>query len=164
MINTCTEYAKTHNLTFSTDPNPIRCKTKCLASLKKDKELRKLCLNEMELPWVTASKHLGCTIEQNVHNMKKDLMEKRAIYINRANELVQEFHFAHPLTKVKINNIFNSYFYGSSLWDMFGEEATRLQNTWNISQRIMLKIPRNSHQYFLEPLSQTSRMKFSQCK
>ena len=124
---------------------------------------RKLKLNGMELPWVKSSKHLGCTIQQNM-KMKKDLMEKRAIYINRVNELTQEFHYAHPLTKVKMNNIFNSYFYGSSLWDLFGSEAVRLEKTWNISQRMMLKLPRNSHQYFVEPPSQTPHIKFSLCK
>ena len=118
----------------------------------------------MELPWVKSSKHLGCTIDENVHGMRKDLMEKRAIYINRVNELTQEFYFAHPLTKVKINNIFNSYFYGSSLWDLFGDDAIRLEKTWNVSQRIMLGIPRNSHQYFIEPLSQTQHIKFSLLK
>ena len=55
----------------------------------------------MELPWVKSSKHLGCTIEQNLQ-MKKDLEEKRAIYISRVNELMQEFHFAYPLIKVGI--------------------------------------------------------------
>ena len=163
MINTCTKYAKVHNLTFSVHPNPSKCKTKCLASLKKERKLRKLYLNEKELPWVPSSKHLGCTIEENIHGMKKDLMEKRAIYINKVNELEQEFHFAHPLTKVKINNIFNSYFYGSPTWDLFGEEATRLDKTWNISQRILLGLPRNSHKYFLESLSQTRHINFSLC-
>ena len=154
MITTCERYAVEHNLVFSTHPKPIKCKTKCLASLKKDRELKKLRLGGMDLPWVTSAKHLGCTIEASM-NMKKDLMEKRAIYINRVNELSQEFYFAHPTVKVKLNNIFNSYFYGSSLWDLFGSEATRLEKTWNISQRMMLNLPRNSHRYFVEPLSQT---------
>ena len=164
MIKTCERYAMSHNLTYSTHPEPKKCKTKCLASLKKDRDLRHMKLNGMDLPWVKSSKHLGCTIEQNILKMKKDLMEKRAIYINRVNELTQEFHFAHPLTKVKLNNIFNSYFYGSSLWDHFTAEATRLEKSWNVSQRIMLKLPRNSHQYFVEPLSRSPHIKFSLCE
>ena len=35
MIKTCEEFAKSHNLRFSTDPNPQKCKTKTLAFLKK---------------------------------------------------------------------------------------------------------------------------------
>ena len=42
---------------------------------------------------------------RKICGLKDDLMEKRATYINKVNELTQEFHFAHPLTKVRINNI-----------------------------------------------------------
>ena len=84
-----------------------------------------------------------------------------AVYINKVNELTQEFHYAHPATKVRINNIFNSYFYGSCLWNLFGNEATRLEKTWNVSQRIMLGLPRQSHRYFIEPLSSTRHIRFA---
>ena len=86
------------------------------------------------------------------------------MYINKVNELSQEFYYAHPLTKIRINNIFNSYFYGSAVWDLFGDEAMRLEKTWNVSQRIMLGLPRNAHRYFLEPLSETAHIKFSLSK
>ena len=66
------------------------------------------------------AKHLGCKIGEKIRGLKDDLMEKWATYINKVNELTQEFHFAHPLTKVKINNILISYFYGSVLGDLFG--------------------------------------------
>ena len=88
-------------------------------------------------------------------------MEKQATYINKVNELTQEFYFAHPLTKIRINNIFNSHYYGSALWDLFGIEALRLEKSRNVSQRIMLGIPRNSHRYFIEPLSDTKHITFS---
>ena len=35
MIVTMEEYAVSHNLVFSTDPNPVKCKTKCMAYLKR---------------------------------------------------------------------------------------------------------------------------------
>ena len=114
------------------------------------------------MPWVKSAKHLGCkiTTEEGGH-LRSDLMEKRAVYINKVNELTQEFHYAHPATKVRINNIFNSYFYGSCLWNLFGNEATRLEKTWNVSQRIMLGLPRQSHRYFVEPLSSTRHIRFA---
>ena len=85
------------------------------------------------------------------------------MFINRVNELSQEFYFAHPPrlgSKVRINNIFNSYFYGSPLWDLFGKEADRLDKTWNVSQRILLGLPRQAHRYFIEPLSGGRHIKF----
>ena len=161
MIKTCEEYAKSLNLSFSTHDNPKKCKTKCLAFLKQERHLKNITLDGKDLPWVKTTKHLGCKIGDNICGLKDDLIEKRAIYINKVNELTQEFHFAHPLTKVRINNIFNSYFYGSSLWDLFGKEAIQLEKSWNVSQRIMLGIPRNSHRYFIEPLSDTKHIMLS---
>ena len=161
MINTCGEYAKNMNLTFSTHANPRKCKTKCMAFLTQNRDLKNITLNGEDLPWVKTAKHLGCKINEDTHGLNDDLMEKRAIYINKVNELTQEFYFAHPLTKVKINNIFNSYFYGSTLWNLFGNEAMRLEKSWNVSQRVMLGIHRKSHRYFIEPLSDTKHIMFS---
>ena len=54
-----------------------------------------------------------------------------------------------------INNIFNSNFHCSQIWDLFSDEAIRLEKSCNISLRILLGIPRNTHRYFIEPLSGT---------
>ena len=51
-----------------------------------------------------------------------------------------------------------------SLWDLFSADANRLEKTWNISQRIMLGIPRNTHPFFIEPLTETQHIKFSLLK
>ena len=82
-------------------------------------------------------------------------MQKRASYINRNNELIQEFYFAHLMSKVKINNSFNTSFYGCVLWDLFGKESLRLEKTWNVSMRKLLNLPRNAHRYLIEPISNT---------
>ena len=68
---------------------------------------------------------------------------------------MQEFYFAHPLSKVKINNSFNTSFYGCVLWNLFGKESLRLKKTWNVSMRKMLHLPCNTHRYFIEPISNT---------
>ena len=50
MIDTCQEYAENHNLVFSTNPDPAKSKTKCLAFLKKNRHIEKLQLGENSLP------------------------------------------------------------------------------------------------------------------
>ena len=62
--------------------------------------------------------------------------------MTKVNELCQEFHYATPSSKIKINNCFNSSFSGSHLWDLFSIEADRLEKSWDISQRIPLDIAR----------------------
>ena len=161
MITNCGTFAKKLNLTFSTHDDPRKPKTKCMAFLKKDRSLKNVKLNRKDLPWVKAAKHLGCKITNESGSLSKDLMEKRAVYINKVNELLQEFYYAHPSTKVRINDIFNTYYYGSSFWDLFGKEAERLEKTWNASQRILLGLLRQSHRYFIEPLSGRRHIQFA---
>ena len=124
----------------------------------------KIKLNGKVLPWVESAKHLGYKITETLHGLPKDTIEKRAQYINRVNELNQEFSFAHYSTRIMINNIFNTSFYGSQLWDLFSKEAKRVEKTWNISQRTLLRMPRTSHRYFIEPLLNTRHLSFSLMK
>ena len=116
--------------------------------------MNNMLLNDKELPWVNSVKHLGSTITDNIGcRMNQDLLEKRAAYISKNNELVQEFHYAHPKTKIWVNYVFNTCFYGSPLWDMFSRDFEKLEKSWNVSNRIMLSLPRTAHRYFIEPLS-----------
>ena len=124
MLQVCEHYAKDHNLRFSTNSNPKKSKTKYMAFLQKKRDLNKLKLCGDLLPWVVTGKHLGTRIENNPGDiLNQDMKEKRAQYIQRNNELMQEFSFAHSSTKCNINTIFNSHFTGSVLWDLFGREA-----------------------------------------
>ena len=160
MVSTCQQYAKSHNLSFSTHDNPKKSKTKCMAFLKKKRTLRNITLADKKLPWISSIKHLGTTITDDL-NMNRDALEKRAQYVAKNNELMQEFHYAHPTTKVMVNNIFNTHFYGSPLWDLFSPSFVKLQKTWNVSHRIMFSLPRETHKYLIEPLSGQTHIVFS---
>ena len=91
--------------------------------------------------------------------MKKDILVKRAAFIHKNNEINQEFYFSHPDTKIKINSIYNSHFTGSNLWNLFSREAVMVENSWNVSMRLMLDLPRETHRYLIEPLSKTSHIR-----
>ena len=161
MINSCNEYANSHNLTFSTHENPAKSKTKCIAFVTEKMNLRNMNLNGKQLPWVKSVKHLGTTLHLNktgTCSLNQDVLEKRAIYIAKNNELCQEFYFAHFLTKVWLNNVYNSSFYGAPLWDRSSHRFAKLEKTWNVSIRVMLDLPRATHRYLLEPLSGTKHI------
>ena len=128
MLETCEEFAKEHNLKFSTDPNPKLSKTRCLAFLHDERRLKKMKLCGNYLPWEDSAKHLGNKIMDEMNGLKQDIKEKRARYISRNNELLQEFSFAHPRTKFQINKIFNSHFSGQVLWDLFCRESEMVEN------------------------------------
>ena len=118
-----------------------------------------LKLGENSLPWVTNAKHLGNTLQNIMDGLKKDTLIKRARYIGKNQELQQEFYFAHPDSQFKINRIYNSHFTGSSLWDLFSRETVMVENSWNVSFRLMYRLPRNTHRYFVEPISGTKHIK-----
>lgn len=52
MLKVCENYAAKHNPRFSTDTNPRKSKTKCVAFLLKKRKLCNLNLCGNELPWV----------------------------------------------------------------------------------------------------------------
>ena len=89
-----------------------------------------------------------------------DICQKRAKFIQRNNEITQEFHFANPKTKFNINNIYNMSFSGSPLWDLFSQDVESLEKSYSRSIRIMWDIPYQTHRYFLEPLSNQPHVKF----
>ena len=161
MIDICSDYAGKHNLSFSTNENPNKSKTKCIAFLKKKELLaRKMFLEQKPLPWVTSIKHLGVTINDKM-NIGQDIMEKRAQYIVKINELMQEFHFAEPSLVAKLNDIYNTHFYGAPLWDLFSNETTKLVGVWNTSHRILFRLARSTHGYLIEPLSERPHIMIS---
>ena len=153
MMKTIENYCETHNLRFSTDPNPSKCKTKCIAFLKKERRLPSIYLCGNPLPWVTEGLHLGNSFESKYNGMVKDIKIKRAQYIDKNCELMQEFMFAHPTTRLETNMVFNSHFTGSPIWDLFCPEAEQLEKSWNVSFRLMYDLPLQTHKYLVDPVS-----------
>lgn len=159
MLNICENYAKEHQLHYSTDPNPNKSKTKCMKFMKKDRFVKPVELCGNPLPWVNAIKHLGHTIENKIDGLKSDMKIKRANLINKNNELIQEFSYHHPKTLFKLNWIYKSHFTGCQLWNLFCREVEMIEKTWNTSVRLILDVPRNTHTRFIEPISECSHIK-----
>ena len=98
-------------------------------------------------------KHLGNTVSNTMNGGQLDIKIKRAKYIDKNNSLQQEFYFAHPETKVKVNNIYNSHFTGSQLWKFGSNELGKFEATYNRSIKLMYDIPLATHRFFIEPLT-----------
>ena len=124
-----------------------------MALLKNQRELPNLTLCGNPLPWVTSLKHLGNTISSQLNGNQMDVKVKAAQLIDKNNSICQEFHFAHPQTKVIINNIYNNHFTGSQLWKFGTREFDKLMATCNRSVKIMYDLPWGTHRYFMEPLT-----------
>ena len=80
---------------------------------------------------------------------------KRGDFIGRVHSILQEFHFANPQVKMKMFSIYSNSFYGSSLWNIFNGTCDRLFTAWNIAVRMAFDLPRGTHRYFIEEISET---------
>ena len=150
MLDIDSKYASDHKISFSTNTIPSKSKTKGIVF--NDQRIRfspePLYLNGNPLPWVEKAKYLGNKVTGILDGYSQDVREKRAQYIERNCEINQEFSFAHPEVKTKINGIYNSSFPGSVLWDLSvsSPSTQMIFNTWSVSV---------SHRDLVEMLSGT---------
>ena len=73
--------------------------------------------------------------------------------------LFQEFHYVKSPVFVKITNIFCTSFYGSNLWNLFNGSCEKLYTAWNRAVRLAFEVPRTTHRYLVEEISEHSHPK-----
>ena len=165
MVNLCETYAKVMKLKFSTNVDPVKSKTKCLAfsKVKNLKErLAPIILNGNPLPWVDRVKHLGNILESD-NSMRADCLAKRGKFIGKVNSLLQEFSFVESSVMVRILAIYVTAFYGSTLWNLYSSEVTKLFSSWNVTMRKVFELPWTTHRFFIEAVSGISHPKSLLC-
>ena len=165
MVAICEKFAKLRKLKFSTNTDPVKSKTKCVifSKLKSSRvNVAPIILNGDPLPWVDHVKHLGNILEQN-NSMKMDCVMKRGQFIGKVNSLLQEFNFVDPSVMMKLLNIYATSFYGSSLWDLYSPEVTRIFSSWNVTVRNIFNVPWTTHRYLIEGISQSAHPKTMLC-
>ena len=82
-----------------------------------------------------------------------DIQNKRAAFISRQYSLNQEFAFASHENKLEMCRLYNTAFYGSNCWDFTSDEFERFGRSWNSNLRIMFDLPRDTHCWIVEELS-----------
>ena len=121
--------------------------------MHKPRPLLQHTLCDRQLPWVNKITHLGVTITNERNALETDMRIKKARYVSRNIELNQEFYFSASETKLKINEIYNSSWFGSTLYNLFGTEAERLESSYNRSVKVMLNLPFGTHRSLIEPVT-----------
>ena len=54
---------------------------------------------------------------------------------------------------MKINEIYNSSWFGSVLYNLYSTEAVKLESTYNRSIKVMLDLPYQTHRGLIEPIT-----------
>ena len=87
MLQICEEFAKEYNISFSTDIDPVKSKSKAIYKVGQgNRNMTKpvnLKLCGENLPWVDRAEHLGHALHSD-GTMRQDIKEKRAQFIDTA--------------------------------------------------------------------------------
>ena len=82
-------------------------------------------------------------------NMEHDAIVKRAIFIGNSLEIREAFAFASPVEIFSAIKIYCCSFYGSMLWDLGGEGANQVFNSWTTGVRLTWSVPRATRTYLV---------------
>ena len=154
MLDIADKYVREHSITFSTNPEPKKSKTKGIIFSRTAMRFSPapLVLNGNFLPWIEEAKYLGNVLTSIPDGWSKDAKVKRAQNIERNCEIIQEFPSAHPRVKCSMNRIYNSSYPGSVLYDLSSDSVSHLVNSWSVSTRHMWDVSRETHRYMVEEL------------
>ncbi len=80
-------------------------------------------------------------------------------FIGCINSIIIQFGFAHPVCKMKLLVTHGYSFYGSSLWDLYGNACNHLCTTWIIAVCRLYELPRTAHTRLLCNITNLSHIK-----
>ena len=96
---------------------------------------------------------------QSDNSFKLDCALKRGKFIGKIHTLLQEFHFTSPEVLTHLIRIYTTSFYSSSLWSLFSPQVEKLFTSWNITIRMVFKLPNMTHRYLIESVSNCPHVK-----
>ena len=152
MLDTVENFAMRFNISFSTDPDPKKSKSKCIYVVGNKRNLSKppplvLCGNE--LPWVESAAHLGHELHES-GNTEHDAVFKRAQFIEKSVEVRTMFDWASPTEVLQALKTYCSSFYGSMLWDLGGVKASHVYSAWDLAVKLTWGCPRATRTFLLQ--------------
>ena len=153
MLKTCEQFAADHNISFSTNPDPVKSKSKAIyvtgpraGRLQKPVPL-KLC--GWDLPWVARAEHLGHTLTEE-GTMKQDAREKRARFIDSHVKVRETFGFAHPEEQLLAVEKYCTSVYGSNLYDFNDNEFNMICSSWRTGVKLAWGVHRGCQTYLMQ--------------
>ena len=104
-----------------------------------------------DLPWVEYATHIGHELHQ-MCNMEYDANIKRAQFIENSVKIQESFGFAQPHEVLQAIQTYAGHWYGSMLWDLFGEKAGQIYRSWGTCVKVTWDVPRSTHTFLVDTL------------
>ena len=94
---------------------------------------------------------LGHELHQD-GSMDMDIKMKRANFIRNSMDIRNMFNFAFPEQILNAVKVYSAHFYGAMTWDLYGDMVGQVYRSWNTCVKLVLDLPRATHNYFVEHL------------
>jgi hypothetical protein len=150
ILTICESYFTAHGINISVSDIIAKSKTKCIY-FNIDFIPSNVILYDKPLPWVDSHEHLGHLIHKDA-TMSHDTFCKRGQFISKVHALRQELGRQYPEVFMKLVSIYFTSFYGSNLWDLYGEATRKLYVTWNETVKHCFDLPFATHRYILQDI------------
>ena len=77
----------------------------------------------------------------------------RGAYIGTSNEILNMFSFASPEQKLVAIQTYACSWYGSNLWDLYGDTAAKSFRAWKTTIKMANSVPRQTRTFIVENLT-----------
>ena len=84
--------------------------------------------------------------------MEQDSAVKMARFIQSSVETREMFHWAAPAEVIKATKVYCGAFYGSNLWDLWGEKAKQVYTAWNTAVKLARGCPQWTRTYMVQQM------------
>ena len=82
--------------------------------------------------------------------MEHDASIKRSIFIQKSVDIRETFSFASPVEIISAFKVYCSSYYGCMLWDLGGEKAGQVFNSWTAAIKLAWGVPRGTRTYLVQ--------------
>ena len=82
--------------------------------------------------------------------MEHDAHVNKAMFIDKSVEIREMFHFASPVEVLGAMKVFCGSFYGCMLWDLGGNRASQVFNSWTTAVKLSWSVPRATRTYLVQ--------------
>ena len=125
MLGICEQYDLETNLQYSTHPDPVKSKSKCIfmtGHMKVNKPVN-LKLYGDDLPFVKTANHLGHQLSEEC-SMDQDIRCRKAEFIGNSTEVREMFSFAQPNQVLQAVKTYCCSMHNCMTWNLFSDMAS----------------------------------------
>ena len=101
------------------------------------------------MSWVPRAAHLGHELDIS-GSQEIDCSITRAQFIGQSNEILNMFKFAEPTQVLTAVQIYCCAWYGSCLWNLYGEAAGKAYRSWSATIKMAYDLPRQCRSFIVD--------------